>query len=79
MPAHCCTAGLPLRHFSLAVWHCCHCQAFSAHAGGVLQAGGDHAEWSSGPAEINFGPFDSLEDVQRWVRLQWEAWLATLP
>jgi hypothetical protein len=75
--SHPCGA-LPVSGFSLGVWYCHHHQAFFAHASGYEE----RAKGVLDPtlaAAVEFGPFDTLEDVHGWIRRSWDAWRETHP
>jgi len=73
--AHPC-GNLPVSGLSIALWYCHHHQAWWGHVDEYLQDDGD-PEYES-LSSIEFGPFDSPEDVYLWASRRLEERL-TLP
>ena len=65
--------SLPVRGWNLSLWWCEHHQAYWATATSYRQHADDE------PMDVEhrgaeFGPFDTPEDVERWLQQAWSAW-----
>ena len=71
-PSHPC-GSLPVRGWTLSLWWCEHHQAYWAAATSYRQ---DRADTflDTDHERVEFGPFDSPEDVERWLQTRWSAW-----
>jgi len=69
--------SLPVSGLSLGVWYCHHHQAFFATMMVYTERDGDEPERVAG-GNVEWGPFDTPEDVQRWIA-DAAHWVRALP
>lgn len=68
-PDHPCGA-VPISQWHTTVWYCHEHERWFAACGGFTDTGAEHPMSTTKYSTTEFGPFDTVTDVQHWVQSQ---------